>query len=286
METSRDDFVIAVRSALLKKGAQQKFSLLALIIVSIAFLGLETIDARPLNLVRSIVKDTIYRGSQFISVPSQIIDSTSKGISFHFNVYEKNKDLKVRIEQLEKLNVDNKYLKSANKQLTKMLEGKNLMQELNVITSRVIIDKKSPYIKSLIINKGVNSKIKKGMPVLAKSNFVGRIVETNFFSSRILLVTDLNSKIPVTVEPNGYQAILSGRGDKLPVLDFLPTNHELKNGNLVYTSGKDGVLLPGIPIGEVKLSNEMVEVKLLTDINQILYVDVILNKNVIDEETD
>ena len=99
-------------------------------------------------------------------------------------------------------------------------------------------------------------------------------------------MTDLNSKIPVTVEPNGYQAILSGRGDKLPVLDFLPTNHELKNGNLVYTSGKDGVLLPGIPIGEVKLSNEMVEVKLLTDINQILYADVILNKNVIDEETD
>ena len=160
------------------------------------------------------------------------------------------------------------------------------MQALNVITSRVIIDKKSPYIKSLIINKGVNSKIKKGMTVLAKSNFVGRIVETNFFSSRILLVTDLNSKIPVTVEPNGYQAILSGRGDKLPVLDFLPTNHELKNGNLVYTSGKDGVLLPGIPIGEVKLSNEMVEVKLLTDINQILYVDVILNKNVTDVETD
>ena len=171
METSRDDFVIAVRSALLKKGAQQKFSLLALIIVSIAFLGLETIDARPLNLVRSIVKDTIYRGSQFISVPSQIIDSTSKGISFHFNVYEKNKDLKVRIEQLEKLNVDNKYLKSANKQLTKMLEGKNLMQELNFITSRVIIDKKSPYIKSLIINKGVNSKIKKGMPVFSKIKF-------------------------------------------------------------------------------------------------------------------
>ena len=191
METSRDDFVIAIRSAFLKKGAQQKFSLLALLIVSIIFLTLETIDARPLNFLRSIVKDVIYRGAQFISVPSQIMDSTSKNISFHFSVYEENKDLKVRIEELEKLSVDNKYLLSENKQLTKILEEKKDMEEVNAITSRVIIDKKSPYIKSLIINKGVNSKIRKGMPVLAKSNFVGRIVETNFFSSRILLVTDL-----------------------------------------------------------------------------------------------
>ena len=84
MDTSRDDVSIAIRSAFLKKGTQQKFSLLALIIVSIAFLGLETIDARPLNLVRSIVKDTIYRGSQFISVPNQIIDSTSN-LKIHQN---------------------------------------------------------------------------------------------------------------------------------------------------------------------------------------------------------
>ena len=61
-------------------------------------------------------------------------------------------------------------------------------------------------------------------------------------------------------------------------------SHELENGNLVYTSGKDGVLLPGIPIGKVKLNDQSVEVELLTDINQILYVDVILDKNVIEED--
>ena len=284
MEPSRDDFVIAIRSAFLKKGAQQKFSLLALLIVSIIFLTLETIDTRPLNFIRSIVKDAIYRGAQFISVPSQVIDSTSRNISFHFNVHEENKDLKARIEELEKLSVDNKYLLSENKKLIKILEEKDNMEEVNSITSKVIIDKKSPYIKSLIINKGVNSKIRKGMPVLAKSNFVGRIVETNFFSSRILLVTDLNSKIPVTIEPKGYQAILSGGGEKLPVLDFLPTDHELENGNLVYTSGKDGVLFPGMAIGKVKLNDQTVEVELLTDINQISYVDVMLDKNVIEED--
>ena len=71
-----------------------------------------------------------------------------------------------------------------------------------------MLDKNSPYLNSAIINKGRNAGIKLGMPVLSKGNLAGRVVEVNFISSRILLLNDLNSRIPVVISPNGEQAIL------------------------------------------------------------------------------
>jgi len=112
------------------------------------------------------------------------------------------------------------------------------------------------------------------MAVLDGKNFVGRIVDVNFFSSRVLLVTDLNSKIPVSIEPSGHQAILSGRGTKEPTLEYLPKNHAVQSGNKVYTSGKEGIFAPGIPIGEVRMSNEKNSVSLFSDISQIVFINI------------
>ena len=116
------------------------------------------------------------------------------------------------------------------------------------------------------------------MAVLDRKNFVGRIVDVNFFSSRVLLVSDLNSKIPVVIEPTGYHAILSGTGKAKPVLEFLPENHTVQSGNKVYTSGKEGIFSPGIPIGEVYTDAEKIFVSLFSDLNQITYVNINLGK--------
>ena len=139
-----------------------------------------------------------------------------------------------------------------------------------------MLDKQSPYLNSFIINSGSNKEIKNGMAVLDGKNFVGRIVDVNFFSSRVLLVTDLNSKIPVSIEPSGHQAILSGRGTKEPTLEYLPKNHTVQSGNKVYTSGKEGIFAPGIPIGEVRMSNEKNSVSLFSDISQIVFINCLL----------
>ena len=80
------------------------------------------------------------------------------------------------------------------------------------------------------------------MEVMHGNNFIGRIVDVNFFSSRVLLISDLNSKIPVLIEPQGYQAIMSGNGSDTPSLDYLPDNHKIKDGDKVYTSGREGLL--------------------------------------------
>ena len=132
--------------------------------------------------------------------------------------------------------------------------------------------------KSVILNKGFNAGLKKGMPVLKGPYFVGRITEVNYLSSRVLLISDLNSKIPVLIEPMGYQAIMSGTGDDLGLLDFLPKNHHLEVGNQVYTSGTGGIFFPGIPIGRIELIEEQLYVKFFSDLNQLYLINVITSQ--------
>ena len=273
METSREDVGIAIRSAFLKKGTQQRFSLFALIVFSIILIYVETIEAKPLDYLRSFIKDTIYRGSVVVSFPSKGFKSIVSTVENHLNLYNENIKLKEENAQLQEQIYDPGFLIFENKQLRQLLD-EQVTSSANFVSARVILDKQSPYLNSFIINSGSNKEIKNGMAVLDGKNFVGRIVDVNFFSSRVLLVTDLNSKIPVSIEPSGHQAILSGRGTKEPTLEYLPKNHKVQSGNKVYTSGKEGIFSPGIPIGEVRMSNEKNSVSLFSDISQIVFINI------------
>ena len=273
METSREDVGIVIRSAFLKKGTQQRFSLFALIIFSIILIYVETIEAKPLDYLRSFIKDTIYRGSVVVSLPSKGLGNVVSTVENHLNLFNKNIKLKEENSQLKEQIYDPGFLIFENKQLRLLLD-EQVTSSTNFVSARVMLDKQSPYLNSFIINIGSNKEIKNSMAVLDRNNFIGRIVDVNFFSSRVLLVTDLNSKISVTIEPLGYQAILSGHGTIEPSLQYLPKNHKVQSGNKVYTSGKEGIFTPGIPIGEVKMSNEKIFVSLFSDISQILFVNV------------
>ena len=112
------------------------------------------------------------------------------------------------------------------------------------------------------------------MAVLDGKNFIGRIVDVNYFSSRILLVTDLNSKISVISEPSGNHAILSGRGENNPTLEYLSDNHKIELEDKIYTSGKEGIFLPGIPIGKAIIKKDKIEVELYSQLNEITFVNV------------
>jgi len=273
METSRDDFSIAIRSAFLKRGAQQKFSLFALIVFSIILIFIDTIETKPLNYLRSVIKDTIYRGSVIVSSPSRGFKITVNAVQDHINLYSEYNQLKEENVQLKDQVYDPNFLIFENKQLRKLLD-EQVASSVNLISSRMILDKRSPYLNSFIINSGSNKKIKKSMAVLDGKNFIGRIVNVNFFSSRVLLVSDLNSKIPAVVEPAGYHAILSGTGKAKPILEFLPENHTVQSGNKVYTSGKEGIFSPGIPIGEVSVDDKKILVSLFSDLTQIMFVNI------------
>ena len=115
--------------------------------------------------------------------------------------------------------------------------------------AKVLIDKNSPFLKSVIVNKGSKDNIKLGMAVLDGSYLVGKIVEVNYSTSRALLVSDLNSKIPVGIEPGNIQSILSGTGKQNGKIEYLESDILIQNKSIVYTSGSGGLFRSGIPIG-------------------------------------
>jgi len=277
MVTSRDDFSIAIRSAFLKKSVKQKFSLLALIVASIILLSLEVINSKSLNFVRSAVKDVVYRTSFITSIPVNSITSVFTKVNNYFEVYEQYEIVKSKLQQLENQKNQINYLKVENDILKKVIDD-TAVYKYESITTKVLVDKKGPFLKSVILNKGFNSGLKRGMPVLDGPYFIGRITEVNYLSSRTLLISDLNSKIPVLIEPMGYRAIMSGNGDKPALLEFLPKNHQLEVGSLVYTSGTDGIFFPGIPIGRVELIEKKFHIKFFSDLSQLYLVNVIKSK--------
>ena len=278
MSTSRDDFGIAIRSALLQRGAKQKFSLFVLILVSIFIFALDNANLKPINFLRSLINDGIYRISAISSSPIKFSGSTKDFFVKQVFVYKENERLKSELEKLKKNNLNSLYLKTENDSLQNVLKLKK-DSPYTLVNAKVILDKGSPYLNSVIINKGSNSGIKLGMPVLNKGFLAGKIVEVNFTSSRILLLNDLNSRIPVVVSPNGFQAILSGVGKKEPSLQYLPENFELSDKeNLIFTSGKDGILFPGIAVGQVIIEENEVSAKLFSDPDQIFFVSVALDQ--------
>jgi len=277
METNRDDFVIAVRSAFIKKSTQQKFSLLALIVASVILLSLEANNSKTVNFFRSIVKDVIYRSAFIIEVPSNFFSSATNYVKMHYKIYGEYELLKSKVRTLENIDNEISYLKTENSKLNEAIGQNNIFEKKRII-SKILIDKGSPYLKSVILNKGSNSDFKKGMPVLDDVYLIGRITEVNYLSSRVLLISDLNSKIPVIIEPEGYQAIMTGDGESKAILNYLPTKHKLKSGDTVYTSGADGIFLPGTPIGKVQYNeNEgKIFVEFFSELSQLYFVKVII----------
>ena len=275
MPSNRDDFSIAFRSALLQRGAAQKFSLISLMILATIIFFLDIYSFNFMKPIRSIINDGIYRVSLVASSPSRFIPDVTVGVSNLFRIKDENVRLKKELEIYKQKELNVKYLSDQNKSLKKILESDETLFEKNVIISKVLMDKDSPFLKSIIINRGSRSSVLKGMPVMDREYLVGRVVETNYLSSRVLLLNDLNSRIPVTFGEEGTQAILKGRGGSRPGLDYLPEGYVLEQGITIFTSGKDGIFFPGAPVG---VTDERGEVKLFSESSQLSFVKIDISK--------
>ena len=276
MSVSRDDFSIAFRSALLQRGGAQKFSILSLIILAIFIFFLDVYGFTAVKMVRSLINDVVFRVSYIASSPSRLMPNLGKGIAGHLNLKEENEKLREVIENYKSLDLNLEYLTNENKNLRKVLNAENIINAKDIVLAKVLVDRNSPFLKSIIINKGTQSGIKKGMPVTQNNYLVGRIVDTNYLSSRVLLLTDLNSRIPVSLDADSSQAILTGSGTKNPKLEYLPEEYEFKEDINVFASGKERIFIPGTPIGK---TTEKGEVILYVDPNQLSFVTVILTRN-------
>ena len=151
-ETGRDDFIIAIRSAFLKKGTRQKFSLFTLLIISILVLSLEYFKSGPVDNFRSFTKDFIYKSSFFISLPFVSIKNQYHNFQEHMQMYEKYKQIEDNNLKAESLEYEIKYYKSENITLRELIDEKNIYSE-NYLLSKVLID--SPSLPEILIVSGV-----------------------------------------------------------------------------------------------------------------------------------
>ena len=270
MATSRDDFVIAIRSAFLKKGNKQRFSLVALIIFSVLLIVLSRINFPAINYLKIGLNEVVYRVSFIVSLPEQQLNRSLIVINNHLSLYNDHDQLKEKFKSLRGKELDNEYLKFENERLRKIID--EYIINTDELVAKVLLDKESPFLRSIILNKGSKDKIRIGMAVLDGPYLVGKVVEVNYATSRVLLISDLNSKIPVILEPGDIQSIMSGSGKNKGQIQYFKTENTLNEKKIVFTSGSGGIFKSGIPIGEF---NSGEEIKFFSDLSQLTFVKVV-----------
>ena len=272
MASGRDDFIIAVRSAFLKKSNKQQFSLLALILFSIFLIVLSNLNFVGIKYVKMTINEITYRLSAVISYPEKKINDSFSFLEEYFNVYKVNQNLKDEIDQLNTKKLNLIFLENENKKLKEII-GENTSISEGII-SKVLIDKDGQFLKSINLNKGSKDGIKKGMVVLEKNYLVGQIIEVNFATSRAILISDLNSNIPVVLEPGSFQSILSGTGKEFGKIKYSKNKLILDEETIVYTSGLGGNFKAGLPVGKINSEIEDLAVEFFSNLSQLSYVKV------------
>jgi rod shape-determining protein MreC len=277
MASSRDDFVIAIRSAFLKKSYQQKFSLLTLIFSSLIVIILGSFNFKAIQYVKIGINEVIYRSSHIASLPENYFKNLNIKIDEHLSLYDQYKKNEIELTKLKQKKLSNDFLILENNKLRELINETIQSQD---VYAKVLVDKDSPYLKSIVLNKGSKDNVKIGMAILDKSYLVGKIIEVNYTNSRALLLSDLNSKIPVLLEPIDIHAVLSGTGKNYGVIEYTKDDYKQKLTSdeiIVYTSGYGALFKPGLPVGKIITNdlNKDNQVSFFSDFRQLDYVKIV-----------
>src|SRR6056300_308536 len=279
MVKSRDDFVIAFRSAFLKKNTKQRFSLLTLLITSLIILIFSNLNLKIINILEKGLQDIVYRSSLIVSIPEKKFNEYYIKVKDHLNLYDLKNEEENLLEKYNAEKLANEYLISENNRLREIIGEQQLSP--GSIIAKVLLDKESPFLNSIIINKGSKDNIELGMAVVKGEYLIGKIIEVNFLTSRVILITDINSKIASIIEPIGIHVIVSGNGKTQGVIEYLKDeNYPKLNDELnIYTSGVAGVFKAGIPIGKLKLNDKEILVEFFSDLSQLDFVKILTKEN-------
>ena len=276
MASSRDDFVIAIRSAFLKKSTQQKFSLLTLVFISIFTILLSSLDFKIIRYLKIGINEIVYRSSFVVSIPENFIKNTFLDITDYatfFNDYKKNKE---ELNKLKSKNTNFEIVQYENKELKELIN--DYISSSDKILAKIIVDHESPFLKSIIINKGSKDNIKIGTNIFDQAYLVGRVIEVNYKTSRVLLLTDLNSNVPVTISPQNIQAIITGTGKNNGQIKYIKDGFldQFSEQGIIYTSGTGAIFKSGIPVGKLEIiedkSSTKYNVDFYSDFSQLKYV--------------
>lgn len=237
------------------KGLAQRFAYVGLIVAAFALMLLGKIDAVLVERARTLVTDTVAPILDAVSKPVASASQFARQVEALWDMYEDNKLLRQDNERLIQWQAIARQLEAENNSLRNLLRY-SPDPGVAFITGRVIADTGGAFAHSLLLNAGSRDGIQKGQAVVTGEGLVGRITGVGSRSSRILLISDLNSRIPVVVEPGRIRAVLAGDNTDNPRLIHLPPGSILSPGDMVVTSGQGGAFPVGLAIGVVSAVSE------------------------------
>lgn len=238
------------------------FAILTIIAVFILVLGRS--DGSLLGAVRTMLQDGISPVFEWIAGPSNAVTRWTEGAGAFFDTYAENQRL--REENAALLAVKNEAIELRQKvQRYEALLNTAPHGEVAAVTARVLADASGSFAHSLIVNAGREQGVTRGQAVSSEQGLIGHVVHTGMRSSRVLLLKDMGSRIPVRLERANVKAILAGDNSSEPFLEFLPRNAVIVAGDRVITAADGGVFPPGVPVGVVADSTDRPRVDLFAD---------------------
>jgi rod shape-determining protein MreC len=203
-----------------------------------------------LQNARDAVTELITPAYDLVTMPIAWVESIGDQVQNHFSVYDENKRLR---EENARLLAWQQSALALEQRLVRYEELLNVKPEPGVtsVTARVVMDQSGAFTNAIVVNAGLNQGVKKDQAAIDGQGLLGRVISSGSNSSRVLLLQDLNSRIPVAVEPTGTKAILTGDNSSQPRLEYLPPMATVNAGDRVVTSGDGGSLPPGLPVGTV-----------------------------------
>ena len=247
-----------------------------LILVLIAVFLLWRIDSPRAERFRAALVDTVVPQMDWALVPVARAVDLARGFQSYARLAEQNAELRRELRQMQAWREAALQLEQQNAKLLD-LNKVRLDPALTKVTGVVLADSGSPFRQSVLLNVGAGRDgIQDGWAVTDGLGLVGRISGVGQSSSRVLLLTDTASRIPVTVQPSGQRAMLAGDNSPLPVLDFIEAPEQVRPGDRVVSSGDGGVFPAGLLVGQVVLANDgRLRLRLSADYERLEFVRVL-----------
>ncbi|MBO9508108.1 rod shape-determining protein MreC [Thalassospira sp. A3_1] len=254
--------------------ALHRFAFILLIVSAFGLMLLGKADTVLIERIRAASADLVSPIMNVVSRPAASINELTEQATNLFNLYEQNERLRRENRELLAWQQVARNLSHENARL-RDLAGYTSPPPLRLVTTRVIADMGGAYAHSLMVSAGSRDGVSKGQAVMSDEGLVGRVAEAGYQASRVLLITDINSRVPVIVENSRDRAFLSGDNTDRPLLTFLTADAAVAPGDRILTSGHGGAFPPGIPVGVVSsVSENAVRVAPLFRRHQLEYLRV------------
>jgi len=232
------------------KAAMARFAFLSLVAAAFALMLLGKGEIVVVERARTALLDVLAPVFDVLSRPAEVVSSTITEAGQILHVYRENRVLREEVARLERWQEAARRLDGENQALRSLLNFPADPQTRS-ITGRVIGDSGGSFVRTILVGVGSEQGVAKGQAAVTGEGLVGRVSEVGERSARILLITDLNSRIPVVVESSRTRAVLAGDNTARPRLLYLSPEARLSPGDRIVTSGHGGALPAGLPIGVV-----------------------------------